>query len=177
MTKFKTIIGRTKTFIALFFLCWAFGLHVAAQTENDKPMSVKALTALISNLKEVVSKSAFDDKNSAAVARMWDQRTDLSDKPREEVINLLYDDVKSVIKNPGIRYEIYSIFSFYKSIPDELPSAETAKNNEKKAKTKLVGKSTDLTISSHPSIDAIKQTNILPKEGTAKTRKKKSCKR
>jgi hypothetical protein len=98
-----------------------------AQTDSGKPLDAKSLTALVEELKGVVSTTALDEKNAALVAEKWDRRKDLAGKTKKDVINLLFEDVKSVIKDSGIQYQLYSMFSFYKQIPDELPSAQTAK--------------------------------------------------
>jgi kynurenine formamidase len=89
---------------------------------TDVPMEAKALAALIKELKEVVSKNSPDKNESKLVADKWDKRKDLAGKTKSEVIELLFEDVKSVIKDSGIQYQIYSVFSFYKNIPDEFVS-------------------------------------------------------
>jgi hypothetical protein len=125
---FKTGIDWTKVFIAFVLLCSVFGFSVTAQTNDAKPMTDKALTALIEELKGVVARSGPDEKDAALVADRWDKRTDLKGKTKKEVINLLFQDVKAVIKDSGIQYEIGSTFSFYKNIPDESQPADTQKH-------------------------------------------------
>lgn len=98
--------------------CSMFGLNVMAQPTADKPMDAKALAALVKELKEVVAKNSPNEKESAMVAERWDKRTDLTGKTKKEVISLLFEDVKAVIKDSGTQYTINSIFSFYKTIPD-----------------------------------------------------------
>jgi biopolymer transport protein ExbD len=92
---------------------------------TDKPMEAKALAALIKELKGVVTRITPDKNEAKLVGERWDKRKDLNGKAKSEVIELLYADVKSVIKDSGTQYQIYSIFSFQKQIPDELPSVET----------------------------------------------------
>jgi hypothetical protein len=41
----------------------------------------------------------------------------LTGKTKKAVINLLFEDVKSLIKDSGIQYSIYSDLSLYKQIP------------------------------------------------------------
>ena len=95
-----------------------------AQPASDKPLDAAALAVLIRELKGVVSTEARDEKASNAVAAKWDARKDLAGKTKNAVINLLYQDVKFVIKDSGILYQIYSTFSFYKRIPNESFSAQ-----------------------------------------------------
>lgn len=110
------------TFLSLsaaLLWCSMLGSSVIAQTSSDKPMDAQALTALLGELKEVVAKATPDTKEAAQVSARWDKRTDLAGKTKKEVINLLFGDVRAVIKDSGTLYQIYSIFSFYKQIPDD----------------------------------------------------------
>jgi hypothetical protein len=144
--------------LALWFS--VFGLTAMAQTNSDKPMNAKALTDLVVELKEVVAKNTPDEKDAKLVAEKWDRRKDLAGKTRKEVIDLLYQDVKSVITDSGVLYQIYSMFSFYKMIPDEPPAAETPKT-----KPAAVEQLIELTFRMHPYVGIDEELAALP--GTA----------
>jgi hypothetical protein len=133
-----------------------------AQTDSGKPMDAKSLAALVEELKGVVSRTELDEKKAALVAEKWDKRKDLAGKTKKEVINLLFEDVKSVIKDSGTQYQIYSIFSFYKQIPDESPSAQTQKTNGTMSKPASVRKLVDLTYRMHPYVGIEGQLASLP---------------
>jgi hypothetical protein len=120
----KTRFCRTKTTIVLLILCSMCSFGLMAQTDEGKPMDAKSLTALVEELKGVVSRTELDEKKSAAVAAKWDSRKDLAGKTRKQLIDLLYEDVKVVIKDSGTQYQIYSIFSFYRTIPDSAKSGQ-----------------------------------------------------
>ena len=159
----ETRIHWTKLIIALVLLCSISGFSAMAQTVSDKPMDAKSLAALVEELKEVVSRSAPDQKDAAAlVAEKWERRKDLAGKTKRDVIHLLFEDVKAVIKDSGIQYQIYSIFSFYKQIPDESPSAQAQKTNGAMSKPASVKKLVDLTFSMHPFVGIEKQIASLP---------------
>src|SRR5215210_7328973 len=115
----ETRISWTRLIIALVLLCSISSFSAMAQTDSGKPMDAKSLTALVEELKGVVSRTELDEKNAALVSEKWDRRKDLAGKTKRDVINLLFEDVKSVIKDSGLQYQIYSIFSFYKRIPDD----------------------------------------------------------
>jgi hypothetical protein len=123
----ETRINWTKLIIALVLLCSISSFSAMAQTDSGNPLDAKSLTALVEELKGVVSRTGLDEKNVALVAEKWDGRKDLAGKTKKDVINLLFEDVKSVIEDSGVQYQIYSIFSLYKLIPDESVSAQTAK--------------------------------------------------
>lgn len=151
----------TKLVIAFVVIGSVFSFEATAQTKSDKPLDAKSLAALITELKEVVSKNTPDEKDAALVAEKWDKRKDLAGKTKKEVINLLYADVKSVIKDSGVLYQIYSMFSFYKQIPDE-SFAQTQKTNGAISKPASVKKLVDLTFLMHPYVGIEEQIASLP---------------
>ncbi|MDQ3129155.1 MAG: hypothetical protein M3Q99_00135 [Acidobacteriota bacterium] len=143
-------------------MCSVFGFTAMAQTNPDKPLDTKSLAALVEELKGIVAKSSPNEKDAELVADRWGKRTDLRGKTKKEVINLLYQDVKAVITDSGIQYQIYSIFSFYKQIPDEPPSDLTQKTNVAMSKPASVNKLVDLTYRMHPYVGIEEQLASLP---------------
>ena len=135
LRKIFPAVGTKKvlTFLSLsavLLWCSMLGSSVMAQTNSDQPLDAKALAALVAELREVVAKATPDTQEAASVSARWDKRTDLAGKTRKAVINLLYQDVKAVIKDSGTLYQIYSIFSFYKRIPDDSqPTAPPSRGN------------------------------------------------
>ena len=111
--------------LAMLLWCSMPGSSVRAQTSSDQPLDAQSLAALVEELKEVVAKAGTDAKEAAQVSARWDRRTDLAGKTKKEVINLLFQDVKAVIKDSGVLYQIYSTFAFYKRIPDQSQPAPT----------------------------------------------------
>jgi hypothetical protein len=111
--------------LALLLWCSMPGSSVRAQANSDQPLDATALAALVGELKEVVAKAGTDQKEAAQVSERWDRRTDLAGKTKKEVVNLLYQDVKAVVKDSGVLYQINSSFAFYKRIPDESLPAPT----------------------------------------------------
>jgi len=158
----KTRINWTKLIIALVLLWSISSFSAMAQTDSDKPLDAKSLAALVEELKGVVSKTELDEKNAKLVGEKWDARKDLAGKTKKDVINLLFEDVKSVIKDSGIQYQIYSIFSFYKQIPNEFSSAQSQKNKGAMSKPASVKKLVDLTFLMHPYVGIEEQIASLP---------------
>lgn len=135
LRKIFTAVGTKNvlTFLSLSVVllwCSMLGSSVMAQTNSEQPLNAQALTALVGELKEVVAKATPDTKEAASVSERWDKRTDLAGKTKKEVINLLYQDVKAVVKDSGTLYQIYSMFSLYKQMPDDAqPTAPTSRGN------------------------------------------------
>lgn len=161
---FATKINRIRLVVALVLLCSVFSFRATAQTDAGKPLDAKSLAVLVEELKGVVSRTEPDEKNSAMVAQKWASRKDLAGKTKTEVINLLYADVKSVIKDSGIQYQIYSIFSTYKRMPDEIfSSTQTESSAPAKSKPEAVKRLIDLTHASHPYVGIDEEIAKLPK--------------
>lgn len=162
---FIKCINQTKFIAALALMCAVFGFTATAQTDSGKPLDAKTLTALIQELKGVVSQMAPEAKEAAMVGEKWNARKDLAGKTKSQVINLLYEDVKSVIKDSGTQYQIYSTFSFYKRMPDEAIIVETPKTEGDVSKSAAVNKLVDLTYRTHPYVGIEETLNALPGTG------------
>lgn len=132
------------------------------QAGPDKPLDAKTLAALVSELKGVVTRSAPEAVEAATVARKWDARRDLAGKTKRSVINLLFEDVKSSVKDAGTQYTISSIFGMYKIMPDDAFAAETPKTKGNVSKTATVDKLVDLTYRTHPYVGIEDTLNALP---------------
>lgn len=144
----------TKLLIVLSLLCSVFSFNAMAQ----KPMNANALAALITEFKDVVSKNARNQNDAKLIGARWDKRKDLARKTKADVIELLYEDVKFVIKDSGLRYQIYSIFAFYKQIPDDFQAKKSASTKFEAVKILI-----EQTLSAHPTVTAMKTLAIMPK--------------
>ena len=155
--------------IGLLALCTLFALGAAGQAKTDKPLPAASRANLIGELKEVVSKSVLDDEKTAAVGQKWNERKDLAGKTKVKIIDMLWLDVKSVIADSGVRYQIYSIFAFYKSIPDKNFAGKTTKGAASASKPAAVTKLVDLTFQMHPYVGIEEQLAMLPGPRNVKT--------
>lgn len=158
----ETRTGWIKLVVASLLLCFISSFSVGAQTDSGKPLDAKTLAVLVEELKGVVSKAETDEKNATLVAERWDRRKDLKGKTKSVVIKLLFEDVKAVIKDSGLQYQIYSIFSFYKHMPDEALSAQTQKTNPARSNPASVKTLVDLTYRMHPYVGIEEQLALLP---------------
>lgn len=150
----------TKLLTVLSLMCSVFSFNAMAQ----KPMNANALAALITEFKEVISKNARNQNDAKLIGSRWNKRKDLAGKNKSDVIELLYEDVKFVIKDSGVQYQIYSIFSFYKQIPDDFQSKKSTS-----AKAEAVKMLVELTLSAHPSVGVLdEQLALLPQNEESK---------
>jgi hypothetical protein len=146
--------------VALSFSISSFS--AMAQTHSGKPLDAKSLTALVEELKGVVANSSPDEKDAALIAEKWERRKDLAGKTKSDVIKLLFEDVKAVIKDSGIQYQIYSIFSFHKRIPDDVPSAQPQSPDSAISKPASVKRLLELTYPMHPYVGIDELVAALP---------------
>ena len=77
----------TKLALVLSLLFSVFSLSALAQ---GKPMEARALSGLITELKDVVSKNARNENDARLIMARWDKRRDLTGKSKSVVINLPY---------------------------------------------------------------------------------------
>lgn len=118
----------TKLGLVLTLMCSVFCFRATAQ---DNPLNSQQLTNLISGLKNALQENLkiienTNGKQYQAITKKWNARTDLPGKSKSQVIDLLYQDVKSVVTNSEMRYQISQVFSFYEQMPDSQFSAKTS---------------------------------------------------
>lgn len=114
--KIKERLNWMAKILAFVFICLIFTVGVFAQNKSNEPIGDKAAAALVKELKGVVTRIAPNKEEAKAVGERWDKRRHLGCKTKNEVIELLFEDVKAVIKDSGTQYQIYSTFSFYKIV-------------------------------------------------------------
>ena len=158
----KTGFTLTRSLSAIAAICCLLGFTAIAQTDSGKPLNAASLGALVAELKGVVSRSGPDAEEVAAISARWDARTDLRGKTRQKTIDLLYQDVKAVVKDSGVLYQVYSMFAFYKRIPDEPTQVELDKPNPAVPKSATVKTLVDLTFRMHPYVGIEEQIASLP---------------
>lgn len=167
---YRTIISQTKRMvIGLLAMCTLFTPGFAGQSKTDKPLPAASRANLIAELKGVVARSVLDDAATAAVGQKWNERKDLAGKTKAKIIDMLWADVKSVITDSGVRYQIYSIFAFYKNIPDQNFAGKTSKGTASASKPAAVNKLVDLTLQMHPYVGIEEQLAMLPGPSNVKT--------
>ncbi len=123
--------NRINLVVALF-LASTFGFNAFAQ---DSPLNSQQLANLVNGLKGALQENLamVENKNGTkftAITRKWDARRDLAGKSKSSVIDLLLQDVKSVVTDFGMQYQISQVFLFYNQIPDSQFSAKTAPSDE-----------------------------------------------
>ncbi|MEP6945866.1 MAG: hypothetical protein ABJA02_08115 [Acidobacteriota bacterium] len=158
----RTGVKTTLAAIAAAFICTVFTFTVNAQSDTGQPLTATKLEALVQELKGVVARAAPEAGEAAMVARKWDARRDLTGKTKLDVINLLFQDVRSSVKDSGTQYQISSIFGMYKMMPDDAIVAETPKAKSNISKPAAVKKLVELTYRKHPYVGIEETLKALP---------------
>lgn len=102
----------------------------ASGVAQDTPLNAQQLGNLVVGLKGALKENLAPVANGrasyTAITQRWDARRDLAGKAKSQVIDLLYEDVKMVVKNSGLRYQISQVFSLYHLMPDKQFSVKTS---------------------------------------------------
>lgn len=164
--RIKKVNDWTRLVIVLSLLCSVFGFNANAQTVSDKPLNARQLANLITGLKGAVRENLAvaetDGKKYAAITQRWNARKDLAGKSKTQVINLLFQDVKAVVTDPGMQYQISQIFSLYKTMPDAQFSGQTQSTMGSDSKPQAVERLTNLTYPYHPYVGIEAELAKLP---------------
>jgi len=104
----------------------AFAFAANAQAVLNAPQLGNLVVGLKGALKENLAPIANGQASYTAITQRWGARRDLVGKTKSQVIDLLYEDVKMVVTNSGIRYQISQVFSLYHRMPDSQFSAKTS---------------------------------------------------
>jgi hypothetical protein len=164
--KVRRITSRVpwKELVGLIAVYSAFAICLAAQVSAEKPLSASSRARLAEELKGVISRTSPNPGDAASIGQRWNTRRDLAGKSKAKVIDLFWDDVKAVVKDSGARYQIYSIFSFYKSIPDaSFTSTQQPKGSA--SKPTAVHRLVALTYGMHPYVGIDERLAQLPGTG------------
>jgi hypothetical protein len=159
--------------VATLVICMAFVIGAFAQAKVERPLSTTARHNLISELKEVVANTVPDGPAAASLAAKWDRQRGLTGKTKRQLIDLLYADLKTVIDDAGARYEIFSMFSFYKTIPDSMFYKRPIKTPHPLSKTAGVRNLVGLTVKMHPYVGIDEELAQLPGGGDVKAETEK----
>src|SRR5215213_2041939 len=98
----------TKLVMALVLMCSMFGLSAMAQTNLNETLDAKAVTALIEELTDGLPDLIEDEAQVTAILGKWDARQDLIGKTKAQILNLLFADVKSIIKEKETQDSIWA---------------------------------------------------------------------
>lgn len=114
---------RTIATISVFLLL--AGLAVAQEAALNATQLANLVVGLKGALQENLAPVSTGQQSYATITQRWDARRDLGGRSKTQVIDMLYQDVKAVIKNPQLQYQVSQVFSFYKRMPDSQFSAKT----------------------------------------------------
>jgi cold shock protein len=124
---FKTGINWAKQVIALVLMCLMFGFSAMAQDNSNKPLDEDGMTALVDELTNGLSDLIEDEDQVTAITDKWDAREDLAGKTRKQILNLLFADVKSIIKDKKAQDSIWKAWTGETSSALETPTASSQK--------------------------------------------------
>jgi hypothetical protein len=81
---------------------------VLAQTKPEQPLSSEAAAALVQELVDGLADVMQDQGQFDAITDKWEARGDLAGNTRTQILNLLFADVRSIIKDKETQDRIWS---------------------------------------------------------------------
>ena len=104
-------VAWTKLVIVFGILCFVFSLSVIAQTNPETPLDEDGVAELIEELTAGVTGQVEDRAQIDAITQKWEAREDLTGKTRVQILQLLFADVKSVVKQQAAQNKIWSAWN------------------------------------------------------------------
>lgn len=97
----------TRLLAAFLLVCVLFAVGAMAQQDDKTILDEDGLAALLEELKEGLPEFINDKAKVTAITDKWSEREDLSGKTGFKVLQLLINDVESVVKDQKLRLKIW----------------------------------------------------------------------
>jgi CspA family cold shock protein len=120
----KSGINWTRSVIALALLCAVFSFGAMAQSDPNEPLDAEAAAALVQELSDGLPDLIGDEAQVTAITEKWEAHEDLAGKTKLQILELLFEDVKSVATDQETQDKIWKSWTEEKESEDETP-AET----------------------------------------------------
>ena len=120
----KLTINWTRSAVALALLSAVFSFSAMAQDNSKKPLDAEAASALRQELIDGLPDLIEDENVIEKITEKWVARRDLAGKTREEILETLYFDTESIIKDPELRDSIWKAWTTVEET-DEVAQVET----------------------------------------------------
>lgn len=114
-------ITWTKLVIGLGLICLMLSFGALAQTNPEKPLDEDAVSELFGELTAGLTSVIEDEAQIDAITQKWDAREDLVGKTKAQILKLLFDDVKSVVKDQQTQNKIWSTWNQNEEIAVQAP--------------------------------------------------------
>lgn len=93
--------------LASLLVCFSLSVGAMAQQDDKTILDEDGVAALLEELKAGLPEFINDEAKIEAIAEKWGAREDLSGKTGFKVLQLLINDVESVVKDPKLRLKIW----------------------------------------------------------------------
>ncbi len=101
-------IKWTRSAIALALLCAVFSFSALAQDNPDKRLDAEAAGSLVQELSDGLPDLIEDEAQVESIIEKWGERQDLAGKTKAQILNMLFADVKSIVKDKEIQDSIWN---------------------------------------------------------------------
>jgi cold shock protein len=100
----------------------AKAVSAVPQATPEEPLDDKAVSALIDELKGGLSDQIDDEDQVTAITEEWGAHEDLAGKTRKQILNLLFADVKSIVKDKKAQDSIWKAWTSEEESAVETPT-------------------------------------------------------
>src|SRR4051812_23769523 len=100
----------------------AYAVSAVPQATPEEPLDDEAASALIDELKGGLSDQIEDEAQVTAITEKWGAQEDLAGKTRKQILNLLFADVKSIIKNKKAQNSVWQAWTSEEESAVETPT-------------------------------------------------------
>jgi len=104
----KLGINWTRSAIALALLSAVFSFTAMAQDKPNTPLDAEAAAALVEELSDGLADLIEDEAQVTAIIGKWNARQDLAGRTKKQIHDLLFADVKSIIKDTETQSSVWA---------------------------------------------------------------------
>jgi hypothetical protein len=104
-------INWTKLVVALGLMCVMFSFGAMAQDNSNEPFDEDAAAALVEELADGLPDLIGDEAAVTKITDKWNAREDLVGKTQTQILNMLFADVKSVVRDAETQKNIWDTWT------------------------------------------------------------------
>ena len=120
-------INWSKLAAALMLMCAVLSFGVMAQDDSNEPLDEDAAAALIEELTDGLPDLIDDEAAVTKINDKWYAREDLVGKTQTQILDMLFADIKSVVRDPETQKNIWDTWT---GAADQTEAEETEPEEE-----------------------------------------------
>lgn len=103
----RSTINWTISIVVSALLCAVLGFSAMAQSSPNAPLDAEAAATLVQELSDGLPDLIEDEAQVDSIIEKWDERQDLAGKTKEQILKILFADLRSVVKEKSIQDSVW----------------------------------------------------------------------